>query len=66
MGETTTIQVTTEQRDELAARKTYDDEPLKAVIGRLLASSGDMGNGPVTLEASEYARIADEVEGRMR
>jgi hypothetical protein len=22
--------------------------------------------GPVTLEASEYARIADEVEGRMR
>jgi hypothetical protein len=36
MGETTTIQITTEQRDELTARKTYDDEPIKAVVGRLL------------------------------
>jgi len=36
MSDTTTIQITTEQRDELAARKTYDDEPIKAVVGRLL------------------------------
>jgi len=36
MTDTTTIQITTEQRDELQARKTYDDEPIKAVIGRLL------------------------------
>jgi len=36
MTDTTTIQITTEQRDELQARKTYDDEPIKAVVGRLL------------------------------
>lgn len=41
MSETTTIQITTEQRDDLAARKTYDDEPLKAVLGRLLEQETD-------------------------
>lgn len=40
MTDTTTIQITTDQRDELTARNTYDDEPLKAVIGRLLEQQG--------------------------
>jgi len=66
MSETTTIQITTEQRDALVARKTYDDEPIKAVVGRLL-QEGDAGDvGPVTLEATERKAIAEEVADALR
>jgi len=37
MSDTTTIQVTEEQRDELKDRKNYDAEPYKSVLARLLA-----------------------------
>ena len=71
MTETTTIQITTEQRDELAARKTYDDEPLKAVLGRVLAESGDdaadIADAVVSDLRAELPReVADAVEGRLR
>jgi len=36
MTDTTTIQITKDQHADLAARKNYDDEPIKAVVGRLL------------------------------
>jgi len=53
MTETTTIQITKTQHDELAARKTYDDEPIKAVIGRLLEGDTDVRD----------AELADRLDG---
>lgn len=41
MTETTTIQITKEQRNELETRKSYDDEPIKSVIARLLEQHPD-------------------------
>jgi hypothetical protein len=67
MAETTTIQITTEQRDALAARKTYDNEPMKAVIGRLLESEGTDTQAVVDdLVTQLPPRIAEEMEGRLR
>lgn len=40
MTEHTTIQVTKEQAEQLADLRTYDDEPYKSVIARLLESNG--------------------------
>jgi len=54
MTDTTTIQITKDQHAELAARKNYDDEPIKAVIGRLLEE--DTGG------SVDYAEIQTRVE----
>jgi len=42
MTDTTTISITTDQRDELKASKTHDRESYKSVIDRMLSTS-DMG-----------------------
>jgi hypothetical protein len=63
MGETTTIQITTEQRDALVARKTYDDEPIKAVVGRLLEDD-DAGEGRV-LSEDAVDEIIEELAERV-
>lgn len=71
MTDTTTVQITTDQRDELVARKTYDDEPLKAVLGRVLSESGDdaeaIADAVVSDLRAELPReVADAVEARLR
>jgi len=57
MTDTTTIQITTEQRDKLQARKTYDDEPIKAVIGRLLENEEAARPGPDADIAGEVREL---------
>jgi len=41
MTETTTIQITTEQADQLRELRQYDDEPYKSIIARLLEQETD-------------------------
>jgi hypothetical protein len=60
MSETTTIQVTTDQRDELMARKTYDDEPIKSVIARLLAEESGGASDGVPSAVLELKEATDE------
>lgn len=51
MAEHTTIQITQGQHNELTGRKMYDNEPMKAVIGRLLKAGVSEGAGCDDLEA---------------
>jgi len=55
----TTIQITTEQAAELAARRTYDDEPYKSVIARLLDDE-DANNSAID-ESELAALIVDQI-----
>lgn len=43
-----------------------ETELAAAIVDDLRADHPDDGDSPVTLDAGEYAKIADEVEGRMR
>ena len=57
--DTTTIEITEDQRDELKALKAHDRESYKSVIGRLLEDDGneeDVGGGMPNL--SELADAA--------
>ena len=79
---TTTIEITKGQREELNDRKQHDRESYKAVLDRLLEGDTDTGpmqvvpvdevvgrevpKTTVQLEATEYSKIADELEGRLR
>ena len=59
--DTTTIEITEDQRDELKALKAHDRESYKAVIGRLLEGNGGDVSGDPTVDAKE---LADAVAGR--
>lgn len=71
MTETTTIQITTGQREALEARKHHADESLKSVIARLLTDDStdaeDIADAVVAdLRAELPADVANELEGRFR
>jgi len=70
MSETTTIQITKDQHAELAARKNYANEPMKAVIGRLLEEDTDARNAEVAdrLNGTELAiqELTDQVQSVKR
>jgi len=51
--ETTTIQITKEQAQELKERQQYADESYKSVIARLLGDSSDIANQETTDEIKE-------------
>lgn len=52
MGDTTTINITTDQKDRLDERKRHDREPYKDVMERLL-------DGEPRLEASTECKFGD-------
>ena len=78
--ETTTIEITHEQKAQLDELKEHSRESYKSVIEQLLdegvhttevISVSEMGgvetrSETVQLEATEYSKIADELESRMR
>jgi hypothetical protein len=72
MTETTTIQITTDQREALEARKLHDDESIKTVIARLLdtddsADADEIADAVVAdLRASLPADVAEELATELR
>ena len=82
MTDTTTIEIRNDQQEELRDMKQHDRESYKAVIDRLLEGDTDtepmevvpvdevvgreVPKTTVQLEATEYSKIADELEGRLR
>ena len=79
-NETTTIEITTEQKAQLDELKEHSRESYKSVIEQLLdegvhttevipvseMNSVETRSETVQLEATEYSKIADELESRMR
>ena len=62
--DTTTIEITKEQRDELKALKAHSRESYKAVIGRLLEDdAGDVSGDPIgTNEFNELFERLSRIE----
>ena len=61
MSDRTTIQVTREQADELAARKRDPDETYRAVIARLLAEDDAATDNPHAIANEIAEQVAEEV-----
>ena len=57
--DTTTIEITEDQRDELKALKAHERESYKSVIGRLL--EGDDADGTPDLEAAGLVALEDRL-----
>lgn len=59
--DTTTIEITEEQRDELKALKKHDRESYKAVIGRLLSDADAVPAGD-HMGAAEFNELLGRLE----
>jgi hypothetical protein len=62
MADTTTIEITEEQRDRLSERKQHDRESYKAVIARLLDDTNVVSVSKQTRERFEDARESTQDE----
>lgn len=61
MGQdTTTITVTTDQREQLERRKVHEREPLRDVVARLLDDAGD------SAEIDDLREQLDRIERTLR
>ena len=62
--DTTTIEITEDQRDELKALKAHDRESYKSVIGRLLESTDAEMEAAADVDPDDLARrVAERLEG---
>lgn len=69
MADTTTIEVTKEQRDQLKEMKEYDREPIRDVVEQLLSGDGESSDRAATKkdierlkeDLSEADELSDDV-----